>query len=98
MDVTADNVRPCNKVENKDIPDLNRREIAILVPIAVLVFVMGIFPGFFMRKMDASVVNFISQYNTQYELYVEDTGGKNKNILAMNNEDLTASQEQPVSH
>ena len=89
---------PVDKVENEDIPDLNRREIAILVPIAVLVFVMGIFPGFFMRKMDASVVNFISQYNTQYELYVGDTGGKNKNILAINNEDLTASQEQPVSH
>ena len=89
---------PVTKVENENIPDLNRREIAILVPIAVLVFVMGIFPGFFMRKMDASVTNFISQYNTQYELYVGDTGNKNKDVLALNDAGLTASQEQPVNH
>ena len=89
---------PVDKVENEDIPDLNRREIAILVPIAVLVFVMGIFPGFFMRKMDASVANFIGQYNRQYELYVADTGGKNKNVLVVSDAGLTASQEQPVSH
>ena len=89
---------PVTKVENEDIQDLNRREIAILVPIAVLVFVMGIFPGFFMRKMDASVANFISQYNKQYELYVEDTGGKNKDVLALNDADVTTSQEQPVNH
>jgi NADH-quinone oxidoreductase subunit M len=89
---------PVTKVENEDIQDLNRREIAILVPIAVLVFVMGIFPGFFMRKMDASVANFISQYNKQYELYVEDTGGKNKNILALNNTGVSTPQGQTLEH
>ncbi len=73
---------PVDKVENKDIPDLNRREIAILIPITVLVFVMGIFPGYFMRKMDASVINFISQYNKKYEMYVAETTGSSTAILA----------------
>ena len=73
---------PVDKVENKDIPDLNRREIATLIPITVLVFVMGIFPGYFMRKMDASVINFISQYNKKYEMYVAETTGSSTAILA----------------
>jgi NADH-quinone oxidoreductase subunit M len=72
---------PVDKVENKDIPDLNRREIATLLPIAVLVFVMGIFPGYFMRKMDASVFHFISQYNKKYEIYVEEATGSYTTIL-----------------
>jgi NADH-quinone oxidoreductase subunit M len=85
---------PVDKPENKNVPDLNRREIATLLPIAVLVFVMGIFPGFFMRKMDASVTKFINHCNTRYEMYVEETTGKHKNILAMKDAGLTISQEQ----
>ena len=51
-----------------------------------------------MRKMDASVANFISQYNKQYELYVEDTGGKNKNILALNNTGVSTPQGETLEH
>ena len=88
---------PVTKDENKNIPDLNLREIVTLLPIAVLVFVMGVFPGFFMRKMDASVSHFISRYNKQYEMYVKETTGKYNNNLAIKNASLTLSQERSLN-
>jgi len=39
--------------------DIDGRELACLVPIIVLIVFMGLFPGTFLRKMDASVSRFI---------------------------------------
>jgi hypothetical protein len=46
-----------------------------MIPIAVLVFVMGIFPGPFLRKMDASVNQFINHYKSKYEVYAAERNG-----------------------
>ena len=47
----------------KDILDLDRREIAIFVPLVVIVLWMGIYPASFIDVMDASVVNLVKDYN-----------------------------------
>jgi NADH-quinone oxidoreductase subunit M len=39
--------------------DVDRRELACLVPIVVLIFLMGLFPGPILRKMDASVSRYL---------------------------------------
>jgi NADH-quinone oxidoreductase subunit M len=39
--------------------DVDRRELATLVPIVVLIFLMGLFPGPILRKMDASVSRYL---------------------------------------
>jgi len=39
--------------------DVNGRELAYLVPIIVLIVFMGLFPGTFLRKMDASVSRYV---------------------------------------
>ncbi len=70
---------PVSEEANRKMSDLNGREIATMVPIAVLVFVMGIFPGLFLRKMDASVEQFIKQYQYKYETYAAE---KNSNPVA----------------
>ena len=88
---------PVDKDENRNIPDMNMREIATMLPIAVLVFVMGIFPGYFMRKMDASVSLFISRYNKDYEMYVQETTGKTNTNLAIKNAALILSQDRSVN-
>jgi len=36
---------------------------------------MGIFPGLFLRKMDASVNYFIKQYQSKYEMYTAEKNG-----------------------
>lgn len=66
---------PVTVEANEKMTDLNFREIATMIPIAVLVFVMGIFPGLFLRKMDASVNYFIVQYTQRYEMYVAEKNG-----------------------
>jgi NADH-quinone oxidoreductase subunit M len=60
-----------DKPENEKLVDLNVREIVTLLPLAILVFVMGVFPGLFLRKMDATVNHFIENYNQRYEMYVD---------------------------
>ncbi len=40
--------------------DVGKRELAILVPVIVLMFWMGLFPGPFLRKMDASVAKVLA--------------------------------------
>jgi NADH-quinone oxidoreductase subunit M len=39
--------------------EVDRRELATLVPIVVLIVLMGLFPGAILRKMDASVSRYI---------------------------------------
>lgn len=41
--------------ENKTLQDMNKREFAILIPIILTIFWIGIYPNSFLRKMDASV-------------------------------------------
>jgi NADH-quinone oxidoreductase subunit M len=40
---------------HEPVRDLSRRELAALVPLAVLVFWIGIYPQFFLRRMEPSV-------------------------------------------
>ncbi|MFO7877523.1 MAG: NADH-quinone oxidoreductase subunit M [Desulfovermiculus sp.] len=61
---------PIDKEQNKGLTDLTFRETAIMVPIAVLIIVMGIFPGLFLRKMDASTEHFIHTVKSRYHTYV----------------------------
>jgi NADH:ubiquinone oxidoreductase subunit 4 (subunit M) len=46
---------PLEKTENKILKDLNLREIMVLVPIAIMMFVMGILPKPFLSRMEPSV-------------------------------------------
>jgi NADH-quinone oxidoreductase subunit M len=46
---------PLDKQENKTLHDINLREILVLLPIAVMMFVMGIFPKPFLSRMEPSV-------------------------------------------
>ena len=46
---------PLDKVANKVLKDINAREILVLLPIAIMMFVMGIYPKPFLSKMEPSV-------------------------------------------
>jgi len=47
--------------ENKTLKDINKREWAILLPIVLMIFWIGIYPNSFLRKMDASVNHLLKQ-------------------------------------
>jgi NADH-quinone oxidoreductase subunit M len=46
---------PLDKQENKELKDLDKREIAILVPIILAMFWIGIYSNPFLRRMDAAI-------------------------------------------
>jgi len=56
------------KPENEKLKDLNAREITILVPMVIMIFLMGIYPKLFFSKMDASVEKFIKDFKGKVEM------------------------------
>jgi NADH-quinone oxidoreductase subunit M len=63
---------PIDKKENEHLPDLSGRERWILAPLIVLVFWMGLFPGFFLKPMEASVAQFIGTWSSRVNVARED--------------------------
>jgi NADH-quinone oxidoreductase subunit M len=51
--------------------DLDKREIAYLLPIVIMMFWMGIYPQPFLRKMDASVEKLINQIDQKKAFFSE---------------------------
>ena len=46
---------PLHRAENRTLPDLGRREAAILVPLVILMLVIGLLPSLVLRPTDAAV-------------------------------------------
>jgi NADH-quinone oxidoreductase subunit M len=46
---------PLHRAENRTLPDLGRREAAILVPLVILMLVIGVLPGLVLQPTDAAV-------------------------------------------
>ena len=71
---------PLDKAANKVLSDINPREILVLLPLAIMMFVMGIYPKPFLERMEPSVqalldTKFSSQavvINHQAELESQD--------------------------
>ncbi|SFM89122.1 NADH-quinone oxidoreductase subunit M [Thermodesulforhabdus norvegica] len=57
--------------ENRNLPDLNAREIGLLVPITIMYLVMGVFPNYFLGKMHASVEAFLDNYHKRVVMNVD---------------------------
>ena len=56
--------------ENRDalaMPDLNKRELSLLIPLVALVLWLGVFPSDVMNKISPSVDKLIAEYNEKLE-------------------------------
>jgi NADH-quinone oxidoreductase subunit M len=47
--------------KNQKLLDLNGREIAIMVPLVVMIFFMGLYPKPFIDKMDPAIKKLVAQ-------------------------------------
>ncbi len=52
---------PITHEENRHLKDLSLREVLVMAPIILAIFVMGIFPNIFLSKTDTSIQAFINQ-------------------------------------
>ncbi|UCF31073.1 MAG: NADH-quinone oxidoreductase subunit M [bacterium] len=50
-----------DKEENRNLPDLNVREMLTLVPIVILIFWIGIYPKPFLKMVEPSVIKVVSR-------------------------------------
>lgn len=56
---------PITHKENEKLADLNGREIVVLVPLIVAVFVMGFFPNLVFEKLNPSIERFLQRSQAQ---------------------------------
>jgi NADH-quinone oxidoreductase subunit M len=66
--------------ENLKLRDLNIREIAYMLPMIFMIFLMGIYPKLFFQKMDVTVEHFLEQVKSKYEATVD--SAPSKTVLA----------------
>jgi NADH-quinone oxidoreductase subunit M len=52
---------PIQNPENEKLKDLSFREMCVLAPLLLAIFVMGIFPNFFLEKMEPAVQKFLNR-------------------------------------
>jgi NADH-quinone oxidoreductase subunit M len=52
---------PASSRTVEHLPDLNAREMATLIPLVILVFLVGVYPGPLMELLDVSVTNLLEQ-------------------------------------
>ena len=52
---------PLENPDNQELPDLSTREVLVLVPIALLIFAIGIFPGLLFARIEPSVMALLDQ-------------------------------------
>jgi NADH-quinone oxidoreductase subunit M len=61
------NFGPLDKPENKELKDLNKREITCLVPIVIFCFWIGIYPSTFLGKTEATVEKILQDAKIKKE-------------------------------
>jgi NADH-quinone oxidoreductase subunit M len=80
------NFGPLDKPENKELKDLNRRELVCLVPIVVFCFWIGIYPSTFLGKTEATVDRLLKDAQVKKEKVIayEQQIEKSKNVMVRN--------------
>ena len=59
---------PLDKRENEHIPDLNRRELALLVPLVAVIIWLGVYPAPVLRRMEVSSQLLITRVQGRADL------------------------------
>jgi NADH-quinone oxidoreductase subunit M len=52
---------PLDKPENEHIPDLNRRELALMIPLIAGIVWLGVYPAPVLRRMEGAATKFVQQ-------------------------------------
>jgi NADH-quinone oxidoreductase subunit M len=53
--------------ENASLPDINRRETLAVLPLIAMVFWIGLYPKFFLDKMNPAVDAFVTDFTMRYD-------------------------------
>ena len=56
---------PLDKAENAHIPDLNRRELALMMPLIACIIWLGVYPTPVLRRMEVAATHFVQLVETR---------------------------------
>ncbi len=68
---------------DKTLPDLGTREIWTFVPLLVLIFVMGIYPKPFLKRMEPATDLFLKEFKTKFEASKDHVEGPPRRISTL---------------
>ena len=54
---------PLTNEKNKNLPDLNRRELALTLALVALIVLIGVMPNLFLNPMQASIAALLNPSN-----------------------------------
>ena len=78
------------KEENRNLKDMDLREFIVLAPMVLIVFWIGLYPNFFLSRIEPSAELFLSRMKTDksVELRIDKslTGIDNRLVLSSNPE------------
>ncbi|HEV8216594.1 MAG TPA: NADH-quinone oxidoreductase subunit M, partial [Gemmatimonadaceae bacterium] len=63
---------PLDKAENEHIPDLNRRELAIMIPLVAAIIWLGVYPAPVLRRMQTAAERFVSYVDARRDVRLPD--------------------------
>lgn len=60
---------PITRPENKDLPDMNRRELIAVVPLVFMIFAIGLFPNAFLNPMKGATTRIVGDLQSRIEAH-----------------------------
>jgi hypothetical protein len=66
--------------ENLKLKDINKREVALLVPIVMLILWIGIYPKPLLSRMDVSVNHLLTQVDEKYKTTLNKLGRSDETL------------------
>ncbi len=57
-----------DKDENRSLKDMNRKEILVMIPLVILMFVFGFYPKPLLKEIDRSSIKIVKEVNPGYSL------------------------------
>src|SRR5262250_993237 len=79
--------------ENRHLRDLSGREIALLVPVVLLILWIGIYPRTFLRPMQASTAHLLEQIHVEKTMVAQPCEGMRQAECGMQNVTISAREE-----
>ncbi|HLF86859.1 MAG TPA: Fe-S-binding domain-containing protein, partial [Nitrospiria bacterium] len=89
--------------ENKNLPDMNRREIAYMIPLIIFMFWIGIYPKPFIKIMEPAIINIVLKVNPGWDqrkktMTIEEAEIRKGDPLPLVPAGSSAEHQKPISH
>jgi NADH-quinone oxidoreductase subunit M len=80
--------------ENRHLSDLSPREMALLVPVVLMIVWIGVYPSTFLRPMDASTAHLLEQMQVQKTMIAQPCEGMRQAACGRQNVTISAHEER----